>query len=225
MFTGIVEIVGRVASIEGRGGGVRLLVDAGDWAYRPSAGDSIAVSGVCLTHAPAAGDGAGLLGFDAVHETLNRTTLGDLRVGSGVNLEPSLTATSMLGGHFVQGHVDGIARVVEVQNAGGDWRTTFEADESLMPCVVPKGSIAIDGVSLTLATVDAAARRFSVALIPTTLELTTLVDLAVGDRVNIETDMIARTVVNYLKHWADGAVEGPSGGLTMEKLRDAGFLE
>lgn len=220
MFTGIVEATGSVASIQSNDFGARLRIAPDGFSYRPAPGDSIAVNGVCLTHSPGDGESTEHLAFDVIRETLERTALGDLRPGSSVNLEASLRADTPIAGHFVQGHVDGLGAVAEVYDGADEWRTTIEVDAALMKYIVPKGSIAIDGVSLTIATVDVPANRFSVALIPTTLELTTLKDRRVGDRVNLETDMIARTVVHYLELQSGGG-----GKLTMDKLRDAGFAE
>jgi len=220
MFTGIVEATGSVASIQSNDFGARLRIAPGSFSYRPLPGDSIAVNGVCLTHSPGDGESTEYLLFDVIRETLERTSLGDLQPGSSVNLEASLRADTPIAGHFVQGHVDGLGTVAEVYDGADEWRTTIKVDAALMKYIVPKGSIAIDGVSLTIATVDVPANRFSVALIPTTLELTTLKDRRVGDRVNLETDMIARTVVHYLE-----VQSGGGGKLTMDKLRDAGFAE
>ncbi len=216
MFTGIIQAVGRVASVASSEAGLRLSIDPGDWDYHPSRGDSIAINGVCLTFSVA--DGGADWSFDVVGETVKRSTLAKLRPGDAVNLEPALTAATPLGGHFVQGHVDGIGRVAAVRADSQQWRLTVAAEKSVMRCVIPKGSVAIDGVSLTVAAVDAAAEQFEVALIPTTLGDTTLGQLQAGDSVNLETDMIARTIVHWLEHFA-----GESGGLTLEKLRNAGF--
>jgi len=218
MFTGIVETTGCVASINTNTFGVRLLIDPRKFAYQPKHGDSIAVNGVCLTHSPHEGEPADQLAFDVIRETLDRTSLGGLAVGDDVNLEASLRADTPIAGHFVQGHIDALGTVVEVHAGTDEWRTTIEVEPTMMKYIVPKGSIAIDGVSLTIATVDTQANRFSVALIPTTLALTTLEHRRVGDRVNLETDMIARTVVHYLE-----LQQGGGGTLTMDKLRDAGF--
>ena len=224
MFTGIVQAIGRVQRLQPNAFGAKLLIDPGDWSHRPAAGDSVAVNGCCLTYAPQGGESAGRLTFDVIRETLDRSTLGRLSAGDRVNLESSLTATTPMGGHFVQGHVDGLGRIVEISSSLDEWRTTVEVDADVMPCLVPKGSVAIDGVSLTLAGVEVAACRFTVALIPTTIDLTTLGALSVGDMVNIETDLIARTVVHWLSHWADGGGGAAEGGLTLQKLRDAGLL-
>jgi riboflavin synthase len=201
MFTGLVQAVGRVASVTPRPAGVRLEVNPGDWPHHSRLGDSIAVCGCCLTIA--AEPSAGMLAFDVVPETLSKTTLGALKPGSTVNLERSLAAGDLLGGHFVQGHIDGVAAVESVQT-GSDWRIRVRPPADLAPYIAPKGSISVDGVSLTIATVDPAAGWFEVALIPTTLERTTLAALKPGDRVNLETDILAKTVVNYMKHYTRG---------------------
>jgi riboflavin synthase len=219
MFTGIVERKGQVAAVTPNAFGVRLRIEAAGWSYRPTPGDSIAVNGVCLTQAPDA-EGDEALAFDVIRETLERTNLGDLSVGDAVNLESSLTAAKPIAGHFVQGHVDARGRVAAVHAGADEWRLSVEVDPAAMACVVPKGSIAIDGVSLTVAGVDTAASRFSVALIPTTLRLTTLGEREVGDAVNVETDMLARTVVHYLR-----LQQGEGASLDLEKLRQAGFVE
>ncbi len=213
MFTGIIRHIGVVSGIRPQPGGQRLAIDLGSLAERLQAGDSVAVSGACLTAATVgAGGGAE---FDVVAETLSRTTLGRLRVGSRVNLERALRASDPLEGHLVQGHVDGVATVAAVRGAGGEHRIEFEAPE-LTGAMVPKGSVAVDGVSLTLAHV--AGARFSVAVIPATLAATTLGDLAPGEAVNVETDVIGKYVRKYLEHLAG------TGGVTLEKLRGTGFM-
>jgi riboflavin synthase len=191
MFTGIVETTGRLARIEPRGGDVRLMIDAG--ALDPgdvAIGDSIAVSGVCLT-AIAIGS-SGTLAFDVSTETLSRTSLGSLSVGERVNLEKALRLADRLGGHLVSGHVDGLGRVVAIEADARSQRWMFELPPELARYVARKGSIAIDGVSLTVNEVD--GHRFGVNLIPHTIEVTTLGDRKVGDPVNVEVDMVARYI-------------------------------
>lgn len=197
MFTGLVQTVGVVAEAEARTGGVRLSVRASGWDYRPGLGDSISVNGCCLTLA-AGFDG--LMRFDVVAETLSKTTLGGLRVDSRVNLERSLAVGDLLGGHQVQGHVDGVG---VVERVGADWRVWVRPPVGLMVYMVPRGSICIDGVSLTLADVDPVGGLIQVALIPTTLEKTTLGGWVAGVKVNIEADAMAKTIVHYLKHFGD----------------------
>ena len=179
------------------------------------------MNGVCLTHAPKAGSSPESLTFDVIRETLNRSNLGRLTVGAPVNLEPSLTPETPMGGHFVQGHVDGIATITHRQESEEECRVTISAEFSLMQYVVPKGSIAIDGVSLTVASAHPKANTFTVALIPTTLNSTTLGKLQVGDCVNLETDLIAKTIVHWLCNY--GGKESSRGILTLETLKHAGF--
>lgn len=199
MFTGLVQAKGRVERVARGPAGVSISVAAAGWGHRPRLGESISVSGVCLTVAAEVGTD-GVMRFDVVQETLDKTTLGRLQGGSEVNLEHACRADSLLGGHIVQGHVDGVGRVAAVQAEAADWRMEIALDEALMPFIVPKGSVCVEGVSLTIARVGPGS--FGVALIPTTLEMTTLESLRAGDGVNIETDVVAKTVVNYLRHFA-----------------------
>jgi riboflavin synthase len=201
MFTGLVQAVGTAAEVSPAAAGVRLLIDPGGWVHRPAAGESICVSGVCLTVAAAPAEVGGCLAFDVVPETLRRTTLGTLRPGSRVNLERSLAVGDLMGGHTVQGHVDGVAKIERVET-GGEYRVSIRPPPELMVYLVPKGSVAVDGVSLTVAAVVAERGTFDVALIPTTLAQTTLGELRPGATCNLETDVLARTVVQYLKHYA-----------------------
>jgi riboflavin synthase alpha subunit len=189
MFTGIVRERGRIASVDGDTAGVRLVVDAPSIAEEVSVGDSVAVSGVCLT-VVAAGDGT--LAFDAVPETLRRSSLGQLAPGAAVNLEPALRAGEPLGGHYVQGHVDGVARVRAVTPEGDGRRIWIDAPAELLRYLVEKGSVAVEGVSLTVAELD--ARGFAVALVPFTVAETTLGGLSDGAAVNLEVDVLAKYV-------------------------------
>jgi riboflavin synthase len=212
MFTGIVQASGVVRSIRSAGSEVRLVLDAPGLPGPILAGASVCVSGVCLT---VARSDAQTIEFDVVAETLSRSTLSSLKPGDRVNLERSLRAADHLDGHIVQGHVDGTAIVSRISS---DHTVTFETTDDLSPYIIPKGSIAVDGVSLTIAGVSGG--QFSVALIPTTLSETTLGNLRVGHRVNIETDILARTVVTTLQRWR----EGPSGHeITMDLLRQQGY--
>lgn len=201
MFTGLVQAVGRVTSLEPTPTGARLTITRLGWENPAQPGDSIAVNGCCLTYAPYPGDGPHDLGFDLVPQTLQLTTLGGLKAGGRVNLEPSLTPSSAMGGHFVQGHVDGTGLVTRIEKSGGQHRVTLQLDVSLIRYIIPQGSVAVDGVSLTVAGLDLAACSFEVALIPTTLEHTTLADLIPGAHVNIEADMLVKAVVHTLKTW------------------------
>lgn len=209
MFTGLVQAVGTVRRLEPSPAGVRLVVEPvgprGGWGYVPGLGESISVSGCCLT---VAGVSEGAWAFDVVRETLSKTTLGGLAAGSLVNLEHSVTPATLLGGHLVQGHVDGVG-VVERVDRGADWRVRVRSPAGLMEYMTPKGSVAVEGVSLTLAAVDVAAGWFEVALIPTTLEVTTLGGLRDGDRVNLEADAMAKTVVHWLKNFGSSSARAP----------------
>jgi len=215
MFTGIVRHVGAVRSVGAAAGGSRLTVDAGPLAEGLQLGDSVAVDGACLTVAALAGAAAG---FDVIAETLSRTTLGDLRAGSRVNLERACRLNDALDGHLVQGHVDGVAAIRRTDRSGGRWALELAAPADLTDEMVPKGSVAPAGVSLTLTHVGDGA--FGVALIPTTLRETTLASLDVGAKVNVETDVIGKYVRKYLGQLS---AAGRGGGLTIAKLREAGF--
>jgi len=194
VFTGIVRELGEVASVEPREGGARLLVRAPETAARTAVGDSVSVNGVCLT---ATGAVDGTLAFDAVPETLDRSALARLAPGAAVNLEPALRAGEPLGGHVVQGHVDGVATVVGLAPEGDGARLTLDLPRGLERLCVEKGSIAVDGVSLTVASVEGA--RIAIALVPHTLAATTLGRLEAGDGVNVEADALAKHVERLLK--------------------------
>ncbi len=190
MFTGIIQAVGQVAALQPRDGGARLVIDAGPLDLDDVAlGDSIAVAGVCLT--VIAREGA-CWSADVSAETLARTTLGTLRSGDGVNLEKALRLADRLGGHLVSGHVDGVGRVERIDDEGAAQRWTFRLPDALARYAAVKGSICVDGTSLTVNAVDATG--FGVTLIPHTLGVTTFGARRVGDAVNIEVDLIARYV-------------------------------
>jgi len=213
MFTGLIQHVGVLQSLAPQsGGGARLSVEIGPLARDAKTGDSIAINGTCLTVVSLSGTQAA---FDAVPETLKRTTLGTLRAGDGVNLEPAMLPHTRLGGHFVQGHVDGTATVARTVESGrwAEWHFTLD-DPNLAEQIVEKGSIAIDGISLTVAGCDAAAGTFWVALIPETLSRTMIGNRKMGAKVNIETDILGKYVLATLKR-----TQGKAGGLTEEKLR------
>ncbi|MDQ3875035.1 MAG: riboflavin synthase [Actinomycetota bacterium] len=189
MFTGIVRERGRVAGIEPSDGGARLEIEAPETATETAIGDSVSISGVCLT-AVEVRDGR--LRFEAVPETLARTALGSLAAGAEVNVEPALRAGDLLGGHYVQGHVDGVGRVRSVEREGEGARVWIETPEAVLRYCAEKGSIAVDGVSLTIA--ELAADAFAVALVPHTLAVTTLTRLEPDDSVNLEADVLAKYV-------------------------------
>lgn len=190
-----------------------MAIDLGPLADRVSIGASVAVDGACLTVSSIT---AGPAEFDVVSRTLERTTLGGLVAGSRVNLELPVAAGSPLDGHIVQGHVDGTAELIGINRSGDDVILTLSADDDLTGQMAPRGSVALAGVSLTLADVEAG--RFSVALVPTTLERTTLEERRIADRLNVELDIIGKYVRRHLEALADGA-----GSLTMDKLSRAGF--
>ena len=192
MFTGLIKELGRVEAVEASDDGARLRIAAG-LASELEAGDSVAVNGACLT-ATSVGDGA--FEADVMHQTLSLTTLGELQASSPVNLELALRATDRLGGHVVQGHVDGTATVADLSSDGFAKRLRIELPEELLPYVVERGSIAIEGVSLTVANLTDSG--VEVSLIPETLERTTLGALEHGDRLNVECDVLARYVRRQL---------------------------
>jgi len=194
MFTGLVLGQGAVRALEARPGGMRLRLHAGSLAGQAGLGDSVAVDGCCLTVVER---GEGELAFDVVPETLARTTLGERRAGSKVNLELPLRPDDRLGGHFVQGHVDAVGRVLAFEHGAGGATMRISLPPPLRGQVVEKGSVAVDGVSLTVASVD--ADGFTVALIPHTLAVTTLGERKAQDRVNLEGDVLAKYVAAFLQ--------------------------
>ncbi|MCE5200198.1 MAG: riboflavin synthase [Armatimonadota bacterium] len=212
MFTGLVEEVGTVKSLTT--GTVGRLVVASDKVINDVAlGDSVSVSGVCLT---VTSIGSGELSFDAVPETLNRSTLADLRPGGKVNMEASLRAGKMMGGHIVQGHVDGIGTITSIKRLAESVEIRVNAPGEIMRYVVEKGSIALDGISLTVASCDDSG--FTIAVIPHSLEVTTLGLRRPGDKVNLETDIIGKYVEKFLNARQSG------GSVTESLLRQSGFM-
>jgi riboflavin synthase len=212
MFTGIIEEIGRIASIESRATGLRLVIEAPLVSEGTGLGDSVAVSGPCLT-VDAVGDGR----FQATvtPETVERTTLSALRPGSRVNLERALRLGDRLGGHLVAGHVDAVGEIAELRPEGESAWMTVRYPGELAAFIAPKGSIAVDGVSLT--PVEVTADRFTVALVRHTLEATTLGEARRGDAVNLEVDLLARYVQRLLGR------EPESSGLTVEGLLEEGY--
>ncbi len=223
MFTGIVQTTGPITAITPQPHGVTLHIGTSGLPSRPDAGDSVCVSGVCLT---VAGSNGRTHAFDVIQETLDKSKLGAFAAGGAVNLELSVTPNQPMGGHFMQGHVDGVGEVTEVRDDEADWRVRVKPPSDLMPYMVSKGSVAIDGVSLTLS--DVGDDTIEVALIPTTLEETTLKQLAVGDPVNLEADIFAKTVVatveRMLPRMIAAGAEGGDEALSLDQLRRAGFL-
>ena len=217
MFTGIVQARGRVVSLTPADTGSRLVVDHDGLATPVHRGDSVSVSGVCLT---ATDPSDHQFAFDVIPQTLRLTTLGRVQPGDPVNLEPALLAGQPLGGHLVQGHVDGLAEVVALDQTSGQWRITLRPQAELMDYFTPKGSVTLDGVSLTLAAVG--DDTFDVALIPETLDRTTLRDRQVGSHLNLEADQIAKTIIRWLtRRRSTGTRPEP---VTMDLLHQTGFI-
>ncbi len=217
MFTGIIQSLGTVTRIEPRGGDHRITLHTGTLPLTTAQlGDSIAVSGVCLT---AVELGSARFAADVSNETLSRTTLGDMREGSRVNLELALLPTTRLGGHLVSGHVDGVGTVVAKRNEGRSVRYTVEAPAPLARYLAEKGSVTVDGISLTINRVDGA--RFELNIVPHTLKETTLGETDVGRRVNLEVDILARYLERLLL--GDKASEPGQQGVTLELLKHSGF--
>lgn len=215
MFTGIIQTLGRIESLSPRGGAMRMAIAAADLDTSDVAlGDSIAVSGPCLT---AVAISPGRFEVDVSPETLERTTLGGKRAGDAVNLEKALRLSDRLGGHLVSGHVDGLGEVLARVERDNCVQFTLRAPQALARYIAPKGSICIDGVSLTVNAVDGA--QFELLIIPHTLERTTLGELRAGSRVNLEIDLVAR----YLERLLAPDAAAP-GGVTLETLRKAGML-
>jgi len=217
MFTGLIEEMGRVVAAERRGQGLRLRIDLGPVAEGVKFGHSINVNGVCQTVAAIEGTVAD---FDCITETLRRTTLAALSVGERVNIERSLAAGAPMGGHFVTGHIDGTGTVVERRESGREFWLRIRVPPALTAEMVPKGSVAVDGVSLTL--VEVTTETFTVTLIPVTLRQTTLGSKDPGDLVNIETDILAKYVRKILssQFGADSAT-----GITQDLLKQYGFMD
>ncbi|MBI4568171.1 MAG: riboflavin synthase [Planctomycetes bacterium] len=215
MFTGIITEMGVVRDLTRRGGAARLVVAARGSLDGAAVGDSVAVNGACLTIVERSADQAT---FDLVAETLARTTLGRLSRGEAVNLERPMRADGRFDGHFVQGHVDGVGVVTAREEQPGQTALRVRVEPPLTPLLVEKGSVAVDGVSLTVTGVE--GDRFSVALIPHTLAVTTLGRRAVGSAVNIETDLLGKHVARLLVRALGGRGEA---GTLLDRLREAGF--
>ena len=218
MFTGIIEELGRVRSVERRGEGVRLTVEARVVTEGTNEGDSIAVNGVCLTALDVKRDS---FAADGSRETLQRSTLGALRAGSPVNLERAVTPATRLGGHIVQGHVDATGRFLAAEEHGGSWTVRIAYPREMARYLVFKGSVAVEGISLTVSSLK--EDHFEVAIIPKTWTLTNLSTLRPGDAVNLEADIIAKYVERILSVGKQSEEEKPTE-LTAGKLAELGFL-
>ncbi len=220
MFTGIIQAVGTLAGTESRGGDVALHIRSGDLPMQNVAlGDSIATNGVCLTVIELPGDG---YIADVSRETLDHTTLGELKPGSPVNLEKALTLDSHLGGHLVSGHVDGVGRILERRDDARSVRFRIDAPKELSRYIAHKGSICVDGVSLTVNAVKGS--EFELNIVPHTIKETTISGYRTGARVNLEVDQIARYLERLLL--GDGPAESTTpSGVTKELLARSGFLK
>ena len=221
MFTGIIEELGRVRSVEKRGEGVRLCIEARSVMEGTGEGDSIAVNGVCLTAVDVRVDS---FSADGSRETLQRSTLGRLRTGSVVNLERAVTPSTRLGGHIVQGHVDARGRFLSASEHGGSWTVSIAYPQEMARYLVFKGSVAVEGISLTVAAL--ADEYFEIAVIPKTWEVTNLSHLKPNDEVNLEADIIAKYVERILMVAPEiraGRQGQQQSSLTIEKLAELGY--
>ncbi len=213
MFTGIIEHLGKIISLSPRAGGQAITIDIGPLADGSRLGDSIAVNGVCLTITEFSGS---IARFDVSPETIAKSTLKSIRPGLLVNLERAMQAGGRFGGHIVQGHIDGVGKIISIQKKGAFAEFVIEPPKELLTEIIAKGSIALDGISLTVAGIENG--RFWIAIIPETLVRTTWSQAKIGDAVNIETDIIVKSVRKQLER-----ILPATGNLTLEKLRDLGF--
>jgi len=217
MFTGIIQAVGEIADMQPSGGDMRLRVNTGKLDLSDVAlGDSIAANGACLTVVELPGDG---YWADVSVETLNFTTLGGLKTGSKVNLEKALTPASRLGGHIVSGHVDGVGEVVSLQEDARSWRFVMRAPDDLAKYIAHKGSITVDGTSLTVNAVNGA--EFELDIIPQTMAETVFGDYQPGSKLNLEVDVIARYLERLMQ--GDGAAKPGAGSISMQTLAENGY--
>lgn len=219
MFTGIIQSVGLIQRLEPRGGDACLTIETGKLPLDGVVlGDSIAVNGVCLTAVALTGRG---FAADVSRETLTLTTLGDLRPGSRVNLEKALTLSTPLGGHLVSGHVDGVGTLLERHEDARSWRLRIQAPDELARYIAHKGSICVDGTSLTVNQVEGAV--FELNIVPHTIQETLIGDYRPGSRVNLEVDLIARYLERLLL--GDQAANPQASGLTLQFLAEHGFVK
>jgi riboflavin synthase len=214
MFTGIIECLCKVKQVKPQSNSAIIVIDVGQLSDSVNPGDSIAVNGACLTATQVKGSD---VYFDVSKETLSKTTIGNLRASDNVNIERSLRMGDKLGGHFVTGHVDDVGVINKIDSEAGQCVVWFSVSEELANMMIKKGSVSIDGISLTI--VDLTEKLFSVALIPFTLGTTTLGIKNVGDKVNIETDMLGKWVKRILL--TNGS---SSTGITEKMLMEKGFM-
>jgi riboflavin synthase len=218
MFTGLIEEAGQIRSINRAGTNARLIIGAHTVLSDTRDGDSIAVNGVCLTAINIASDS---FAADVSKETLECSTLGRLRTGSIVNLERAVTPTTRLGGHIVQGHVDGRGRFIGAEDQRGSWTVRIAYPNELARYLVLKGSIAVDGISLTIAGLT--DQLFEIAVIPKTWQCTNLSSLRMNDEVNLEVDIIAKYVERILTVGSANSAPNSSSSITLEKLAELGY--
>ncbi len=215
MFTGIIEELGKIASLDKHAGGAKIKISAKTVTDKTAEGDSLAVNGVCLTALEINADS---FAADVSQETLNRSTLGNLKIGSSVNLERAVTPSTRLGGHIVQGHVDARGKFLSAKQDGDFWTVRIGFPAEIGQYLVYKGSVSVEGISLTIA--NLADDFFEIAVIPKTWELTNLSSLKTGDAVNLEADVIAKYVERIMLYG-----QKKSEDITMEKLSKLGFIK
>ncbi|MFA5424865.1 MAG: riboflavin synthase [Phycisphaerae bacterium] len=213
MFTGLIEAVSRIAQIGRQGDSMKISVELGPLCADCAPGDSIAINGVCLTITSITGT---IAAFDVSGETLSKSTFPKLAPSTFVNIERAMKADGRFGGHFVQGHIDGTARIENVNRSGEFWTIRLAAAPDLLEQMVFKGSVAVDGISLTVAAIDKLG--FEIAVIPQTIKKTNLQNARAGDIVNIETDVIVKVVKKQLQN-----ILPQAGRVTVEKLKELGF--
>jgi riboflavin synthase len=211
LFTGLVVELGEVSSLMKKGNGARLFLDAKSLGQGAKLGDSIAINGTCLTVVEIRGN---VLAFDISDETLRSTNLGELKARDSVNLEPALRLDERLGGHFVTGHIDGVGKIRTKALEGEVWKIVIEAEPWIAEYLIEKGSVSVDGISLTV--VDVLRDGFSLVIIPHTAKLTTIGFKKPGDRVNIEVDILGKYVLKFLKKGKDANL--------MNTLKASGFV-
>jgi riboflavin synthase len=220
MFTGIIKDMGIITSLADKGQDREFTVKTEVLAGSINMGDSISINGVCLTVKSFDRES---FSFDVSSNTLKYSNLGDLKTGDQVNLEDSLSPNGKLGGHFVSGHVDAVAVITGIDGTGRSYELTFDLHEDIAPYITARGSVAIDGISLTVTEVS--DNNFKTVIIPHTYENTTLGSKGIGDSVNIEIDMLARYIVNYLSHQKQGEDPGEKDRILKEKLEKNGFIQ
>ncbi len=216
MFTGLIQQLGKIAQTRPVGDGMRLTVEAENLTEQVKIGDSVAVNGLCLTAVRITGS---QIEFDVSGESVKSSNIADLRAGAAVNIELAMRPTDRFGGHFVQGHIDGTAAITDISQSGRFWKFRYNAPPELLDMMIVKGSVAVDGISLTVAELD--DDSFSIAVIPETFNATNLKHARIGDKANIETDLIIKAVSKRLD--AIGREGQKPAGLSIEKLHEMGF--